>query len=264
MNRDKSLCIIPCGAAKIWDKQPNQGATEAQYVYTGVFAVTCQKYARTYFDNWVILSAKHGFLFPSDLIPEDYNVSFVKPSIDTILLDQLHEQAKSKGLLAYEEVTVLGGKHYAERVKAIFNQGQQLIFPLSDCKGIGYMLQKITHALEENRELTSIVASEIPKKEDKAKSKNNSITRENNLNESSIGKYHSLHDFLVNHLDGKVVLSIEQIEAILGFSSPGSSLNHRPWWANSLSQSHAKSWLMAGWEVDKVALGKVVTFRRML
>jgi hypothetical protein len=51
------LCIIPCGTAKIWDKNPNAGPTEAQYVCTGVFAAACQRYAMANFDYWVILSA---------------------------------------------------------------------------------------------------------------------------------------------------------------------------------------------------------------
>ena len=30
-----TLVIIPCGQAKIWDKQPEVGAVQAQYAYTG-------------------------------------------------------------------------------------------------------------------------------------------------------------------------------------------------------------------------------------
>ena len=108
----RRLCIVPCGSAKIWDNNPQAGPTKAQYVYTGVFATTCRRYAEAHFDNWVILSAKYGFLLPDDVMQEPYNVSFIKPSNETISKDRLREQAIAMGLTEYDEITVLGGKHY--------------------------------------------------------------------------------------------------------------------------------------------------------
>jgi hypothetical protein len=58
MSDSKRLCIVPCGSAKIWDKNPCAGPQRAADVYTGVFATTCQRYARTYFEEWVILSGR--------------------------------------------------------------------------------------------------------------------------------------------------------------------------------------------------------------
>lgn len=261
MNPSKKLCVIPCGAAKIWDKQPTLGPVDAKHVYTGVFAVACQKYANTFFDHWVILSAKYGFLFPEDIIPEDYNVSFVKPSNETISIDQLKEQAESKGLFAYEEITVLGGKHYTERIKAVFTQGQELLFPLSNCTGIGYMLQKLTRSLEQQEPIKgeSLVSpkdiAKRPLKQHKDELKNGT--------ENSVGKYASLYRYLLSAQEGQVTMSVGRIEEILGFSLPPSASKHRPWWANTLTHTQAKSWLLAGWEVDSVSLGEKIGFRKI-
>lgn len=62
----KRLCIIPCGKKKIWDVQPDAGPVRAEDAYLSPFHQACERYAKTFFDEWVILSAKHGFLRPDD------------------------------------------------------------------------------------------------------------------------------------------------------------------------------------------------------
>jgi len=47
----KTLCIVPCGKAKIWDKNPKAGPTMAKQVYTGPFAKKCQEYAELYYPD---------------------------------------------------------------------------------------------------------------------------------------------------------------------------------------------------------------------
>lgn len=54
----KKLSIIPCGSKEIWDQDPQKGTTAAKYAYLSVFHQACQRYASTFFNNWVILSAK--------------------------------------------------------------------------------------------------------------------------------------------------------------------------------------------------------------
>jgi len=41
----KTLCIVPCGNWKIWDKNPKAGPTKAEYVYIGPFAKKRRVYA---------------------------------------------------------------------------------------------------------------------------------------------------------------------------------------------------------------------------
>jgi hypothetical protein len=246
------LCIVPCGNAKIWDKEPKAGPTEAQHVYTGVFATACQRYAKAFFNDWIILSAKHGFLFPEEVVNESYNVSFIKPSNETITLQDLKEQAEWKGLYDYHEITVLGGKHYVDRVKMIFEQGQTINLPLDDCKGIGYMLQKLTRSIEEGIE---IVSNALYRRVEY-------ITTPTQQPQKQIGKYNPLLEYLSPHDGTMLEMTIEKIEMILGFRLPASAHLHRPWWGNTITNSQAKAWLLAGWEVHCVELKKAVIFRK--
>ena len=109
----RTLCVVPCGKAKIWDKYPKAGPREAREVYTGSFAKKCREYAeRFYGEEYVILSAKYGFLRPDEVIEGTYNVSFNDPKSKPIGVRALKEQAREKGLLGYERIVVLGGKNY--------------------------------------------------------------------------------------------------------------------------------------------------------
>lgn len=248
MTESRKLCIIPCGSAKVWDKNQNAGPQKAKDIYTGVFAVACQRYATSFYDHWVILSAKHGFLYPNDVITETYNVSFIKPSEETISIEELRSQARTKGLINFNEITVLGGKHYVERAMKVFDQGQSFNLPLSDCTGIGYMLQKLTNALEANTSITS-----FEKQGD---------TYKVNDSDKAIGKYSPLYHSLRMKDEDSIELSVEQIESILGFKLPASALKHRAWWSNGITHSQAKAWLYADWEVDQVSL-PLITFRKI-
>ena len=61
---------------KIWDKHSDYRSMEAKDVYISPFGKACQAYATMFFENWVILSAKHGFLRPSDIVLENYDLAF--------------------------------------------------------------------------------------------------------------------------------------------------------------------------------------------
>lgn len=58
--------------------------------------------------------------------------------------------------------------------------------------------------------------------------------------------------------------SFSEIEDILGGTLPASATQHRTWWANSGGLLvHQQAWLMAGWRVEAVEIGRrQVTFRR--
>lgn len=152
----KRVCITPCGAKKIWDKHPDKGVTRAQDAYVGAFANACQAYASLFFERWIILSAKHGVLFPDDLLTENYDVSFTSDSSLVISADTLQRQWEQRGLLDVEEVVVLGGKKYrlaVERLFANWHIQPRLVFPLQGYRGIGYMLQALNRAVLDREEL---------------------------------------------------------------------------------------------------------------
>lgn len=144
----KTLCIIPCGNTKIWDMNSNTGSTKARYVYIGPFATKCRDYAEKFYpSSWCILSAKYGFLFPDDIVPGPYNVSFNDRKTKPVTANELSVQVLKKGLNNYDKIVVLGGTNYVEMVNEVFS-GREIITPLSDCKGIGYMMGKLNDAIK--------------------------------------------------------------------------------------------------------------------
>lgn len=142
----KTLCIAQCGRRKIWDDNPIAGPTPAKLAYTGVFARKTQEYAKNFFPNdWIILSAKYGFLMPDDLI-ENYNVTFTDAKTHPISLQGLQKSAKEKNLTSYDEFVVVAGRVYVLRVKEVF-LGKKIIEPLKGIVGNGRMMQAIKTAI---------------------------------------------------------------------------------------------------------------------
>lgn len=149
----KTICIIPCGATKIWDKYPNAGPTLARNVYIGPFAHKCQVYAQTFYpDSYYILSAKHGFLRPDDIVPENYNVSFKEPASLPITIPELVEIAQAKGLSAANHIIVIAGSEYVQIVENVF-MGIVISEPLKGCRGNGEMMGKMKTAIQNKKPL---------------------------------------------------------------------------------------------------------------
>ncbi len=147
------LCVVPCGSLKIWSRNPNAGPTRAKDVYIGLFAKTCIEYAERFYPNsYVILSAKYGFLFPDELIPEDYNVTFNDPKTNPIGVEELRKQAEEKGLTKYDEIVVVAGSNYVNIVKKVF-AGKKILTPLKGLGGMGPMISAMKKAIREGREL---------------------------------------------------------------------------------------------------------------
>jgi hypothetical protein len=143
----KTLCIAPCGDRKIWKKNSSAGPTKAKYVYTGPYARKCIEYAEKFYSSsWCILSAKHGFLFPDDIVPEPYNVTFKKKDTNPITVDELSIQAREKELDKYDKVIVLGGQDYSKVIKGVFC-GKDIYEPLNGLK-IGQRISKLNDAIK--------------------------------------------------------------------------------------------------------------------
>lgn len=68
------------------------------------------------------------------------------------------------------------------------------------------------------------------------------------------GKYGALHRHLNTVVEDQWTVTFQDIEAILGGPLPRSARQHRPWWGNSRSHSHARAWLDAGWRTRGVDL----------
>ena len=147
------LCVVPCGSLKIWDRNPDAGQIRARDVYTGSFARTCIEYAEKFYPgSYVILSAKHGFLFPDEIIPENYNVTFNDPRTNPINVDELRKQAERKGLMKYDEIVVVAGSRYVDIAKKVF-AGKKITAPLKGLGGMGPMISAMKKAIYRGVEL---------------------------------------------------------------------------------------------------------------
>lgn len=128
----KLLVIVPCGRAKIWSKHPEAGPTAAADTYIGSPFTVNREYALRAGGNWVILSAKYGFLEPTDVISGPYETTFKRPSTNPIGMAALREQVQRMGLDRYSEVIGLGGKEYRAAIKAAFDgMAVNLTFPFA-------------------------------------------------------------------------------------------------------------------------------------
>jgi hypothetical protein len=126
------LVAVPCGGAKIWDKEPLHGSTPARDAYVGPPFKVNRQYAERFGDRWLILSAKYGFVWPEEPIPGPYNVTFNDPATRPVSIDVLRQQVKSIGLERYGVVIGLGGKHYRNALlQAFAGTGVGLEFPFA-------------------------------------------------------------------------------------------------------------------------------------
>jgi hypothetical protein len=100
------LVIVPCGRVKIWDKDPDHGPAAAKDAYTGILFRLNRAYAERYGNDWVILSAKYGFISPNFVIPESYEVTFNRRRSSPITSRELRRQVKP--LDRYSVVVGLG------------------------------------------------------------------------------------------------------------------------------------------------------------
>ena len=145
----RTLVVVPCGKRKIWDKYPTAGPTKAEDVYKGPPFKVNREYAEKYGDRWVILSAKYGFIDPSFIISENYDVTFKDPSTKPISVRALKEQIKQKALDGFDVVVVLGGKDYADVVCNAFGGLKVRVkAPVAGLQ-LGYAMGAVRKAIDE-------------------------------------------------------------------------------------------------------------------
>lgn len=114
------LVIVGCGKKKVWDRDPDAGPTPAKDAYVGPYFGANRRYAEHLGCDWLVLSAKYGFIRPDFVIPGNYNVTFKGSSTHPVSIDDLRRQLFQLQLGRYDLVTILGGKEYIERVEEAF------------------------------------------------------------------------------------------------------------------------------------------------
>ena len=78
-------------------------------------------------------------------------------------------------------------------------------------------------------------------------------------------EYRSLHSYLEHRHAAVVVLTFEQIEALLGVALPAPASTERDWWMDATVRTnrHSKAWLDAGRTAAPNLSARTVTFERV-
>lgn len=150
-----TLAIVQCGQRKIWDVNRAAGPTAAKDAYISPYFRKNRAYAERFADQWVILSAKYGFLTPAQKI-QNSNVTFLKPASNPITVDELRRQVQQMKLFNFKEVLVIGGSDYAAVIQRAYDKtGCRIHLPFKRYKGIGYIQQAVGIALKTGTPLRS-------------------------------------------------------------------------------------------------------------
>ena len=76
-------------------------------------------------------------------------------------------------------------------------------------------------------------------------------------------EYRALHTYLEHRYASVVVLTFEQIEALLGFALPAPARTERAWWTDSVdTQRHRAAWTEAGRTAAPNLAAGIITFER--
>ena len=77
-------------------------------------------------------------------------------------------------------------------------------------------------------------------------------------------EYGSLHTYLEHRYASIVVLTFEQMEALLGFALPAPSCTEEAWWTSGVERTHrySEAWLEAGRTATPNLSARTVTFER--
>jgi len=163
---DDQLVIVPCGYAKIWDKNPQAGPTTAKNVYVGPPFTINRKYAESLGSRWLILSAKHGFIHPDFIIPEMYDVTFLRKSSGPVTPSVLRDQVIQQGLQWSRRIIGLGGHEYRQAIVNAFERFTvEMYFPFAGLP-VGKAMQATNRAIESGRPLESLMFSSLVQSRD--------------------------------------------------------------------------------------------------
>ncbi|MDG6108326.1 hypothetical protein Daura_46485 [Dactylosporangium aurantiacum] len=130
-SRDTALVVVACGGAKLDRPAP------AADLYVGSYHQACRRAAERLGGRLVILSARYGLLMPHTVIAP-YEQRMGQPG--AVAVATLRAQARRLGLDTAGDVTVLGGREYADAASAVWPHARR---PLDDARGIGPQMRAL-------------------------------------------------------------------------------------------------------------------------
>lgn len=103
----KSVCIVSCTAHKRGESMP------AEKLYSSELFYKCRRYAQSNYDEWLILSAKHGLIKPCEIVaPYDCNLNTLSRVERRALAERISRQASIMFLDRDVELSSLCGEDY--------------------------------------------------------------------------------------------------------------------------------------------------------
>ena len=229
--------LISCTKSKLSHRAPARDLYSASSNFRKRVA-----YVEDSCDRWFVLSAKHHLVAPDDEL-EPYEQTLDGAPIATkrrwseVVLHQLSE---ALGEPRDHEFEIHAGRNYYDFGLA---DGLREAGALVDIPAEGLNI------FELGSFYSGRISTPSPKKSHEGSKR--------------VGPYTALRSHLGQVSGDRVDLSFSQIETILRRELPASARNHRAWWANDTSHSHALAWLDPGWKVDQVNLtAERVTFRK--
>ena len=142
----RELCLVTPSCRRAWDGG-KFSPTLAGRAYTGPFSRKCQLYAeRFYPGSWCILDARHGFLFPDEVIRRGHDACLFRPWTEPISVNELRAQVRRRKLDRYDRIVVMGGRRFIILAEEAFS-GRKVRAPLAGLGGIGEMMHEINGAM---------------------------------------------------------------------------------------------------------------------
>ncbi|CAN5811295.1 hypothetical protein BH24CHL3_BH24CHL3_01800 [soil metagenome] len=143
-----TLIIVSCGKSKLWDRDPAHGPAKAQDAYIGAPFRINRAYAERFGDEWIVLSAKYGFVHPGFQVAGPYEVTFKHEKTGPIKISQLQAQVQQLDLHRFSTVVGLGGVEYRRVIGLAFaNQPVSLEFPFAGQR-LGIMMRSTKRAID--------------------------------------------------------------------------------------------------------------------
>lgn len=142
------LVIVPCGKSKIWKRDPAYGPANAEHAYIGAPFRINRAHAERFGEDWMVLSAKYGFVHPGFQLPGPYEVTFKNKKTGPIESSQLRAQVQQLDLHRFSTVVALGGAEYRRAIELAFaNQPVSLQFPFAGQR-LGIMMRSTKRAID--------------------------------------------------------------------------------------------------------------------
>lgn len=115
--------VVPCTEEKVWNVNPETGATAAKDAYTKSVFKVWRAYAEGSGCEWFILSTKYGLIRPHQLI-ESYDVPVSSAVASPAFRQKLTQQGKELQLARFERVVLLDWERFEPLVKAAIGEAQ--------------------------------------------------------------------------------------------------------------------------------------------